>query len=136
MPKEYREERLVSVLREQLHANIQGVQESVIVTHDGLVVAVYPVPADARGADNDAENSHWVAALAAEILAQSQRAFGRLTRGAVGRILIEGDEGSMIVVPAGEQASLAVMVDTSTKLGIAMFQIVRVAQQIGDLLEN
>lgn len=135
MPKEYREERLVRVLQEQLHANIQGVQETVIVTNDGLVVAAYPGATDVPGAEADAETSHWVAALAAEIVAQSRRAFGRLSRGAVSRILIEGGGGSMIVVPAGEQASLAVMVDTHTKLGIAMFQIVRVAKQIGDLLE-
>ena len=134
MPREYREERLVRVLREQLHANIQGVQESVIVTNDGLVVAGYPGAAGEPGAD--AESSHWVAALAAEIVGQSQRAFGRLDQGVVRRILVEGDSGSMIVVPAGDYAALAVMVNTRTKLGLAMFQIARVAESIGHILEG
>ena len=83
---------------------------------------------------NSVGGSHWVAALAAEIIAQSQRAFGRLAQGAVDRILIEGESGSMIVVPAGDQAALAVMVDAEIKLGLAMFQISRVAEQISDLL--
>jgi predicted regulator of Ras-like GTPase activity (Roadblock/LC7/MglB family) len=134
MPKEYREERLTRVLQEQIHENIEGVQEAVIVTNDGLVVAAYPAIVNAQNARDEIGNSHWVAALAAEIIAQSRRAFGELAQGKVGRILIEGESGSMIVVPAGDQASLAVMVDTHTKLGLAMFQIARVAQLIDELL--
>lgn len=136
MPREeYREERLVRVLREQLHENIEGVQEAVIVTNDGLVVAAYPGVADGENADNETGGSHWVAALAAEIVAQSRRAFKQLAKGSVRRILIEGASGSMIVVPAGQHAALAVMVDTQTKLGLAMFHIARVAQRISDLLD-
>jgi len=134
MPREYREERLMRVLREQLYDNIPGVQETVIVTNDGLVVAAYPGAADAQNAHKEIGSSHWVAALAAEIIAQSRRAFGELAQGSVNRILIEGAAGSMIVIPAGERAALAVIVDTQTKLGLAMFQIARVAQHIGDLL--
>jgi predicted regulator of Ras-like GTPase activity (Roadblock/LC7/MglB family) len=134
MLREYREERLVRVLREQLHENLKGVQEAVIVTNDGLVVASHPSIVHEDNAPDDAGSSHWIAALAAEIIAQSRRAFGELAQGTVSRVLIEGQSGSMIVVPAGDQASLAVMVDTDTKLGLAMFQIARVAQQIGELL--
>jgi len=134
MPSEYREERLVRVLREQIHENIQGVHESVIVTNDGLVVAAYPGVVEERNTPSDTGSSHWVAALAAEIIAQSRRAFGQLAQGAVNRILIDGESGSMIVVPAGEHAALAVMVDTQTKLGLAMFQVARVAEYIGELV--
>ena len=134
MPREYREERLVRVLREQLHENIEGVQEAVIVTNDGLVVAAYPGAVDEQNARSDTGTSHWVAALAAEIIAQSRRAFGQLAQGAVNRILIDGQSGSMIVVPASDQAALAVMVDPQAKLGLAMFQIARVAKQIGELV--
>ena len=69
-----------------------------------------------------------------EIIGQSRRAFGRLAQGAVSRILIEGESSSMIVVPAGDYAALAVMVDADIKLGLAMFQITRVAEQIGGLV--
>jgi len=134
MPSEYREERLVRVLREQIHENIQGVHEAVIVTNDGLVVAAYPGVVDERHTPSDTGTSHWVAALAAEIIAQSRRAFGQLAQGAVNRILIDGESGSMIVVPAGDHAALAVMVDTETKLGLAMFQVARVAEYIGELV--
>lgn len=134
MPREYREERLVRVLREQLYDNIEGVQEAVIVTNDGLVVAAYPGRGKEHNAHREVGSSHWVAALAAEIIAQSRRAFGELAQGMVNRILVDGEAGSMIVIPAGEQASLAVMVDTQTKLGLAMFKIARVAEHIGDLL--
>ncbi len=134
MPQEYREERLTRVLREQIHASVAGVQEAVIVTNDGLVVAAYPGGVSNQDAHNQIGSSHWVAALAAEIIAQSRRAFGELAQGAVSRILIEGESGSMIVIPAGEQAALAVMVAPDTKLGLAMFQIARVAEHIGVLL--
>ena len=134
MPTEYREEQLVRVLREQIHKSIQGVQEAVIVTNDGLVVAAYPGTGDGRNAHDDVGSSHWVAALAAEIIAQSRRAFGELAQGAVNRILIDGESGSMIVIPAGDDACLAVMVDNQAKLGLAMYQIAQVAEQIGSLL--
>jgi predicted regulator of Ras-like GTPase activity (Roadblock/LC7/MglB family) len=134
MPREYREERLVRVLREQIHDTIEGVHHAVIVTNDGLVVAAYPGTGREHDAHREVGSSHWVAALAAEIIAQSRRAFGELAQGTVKRILIDGETGSMIVIPAGNQASLAVMVDTQTKLGLAMFKMARVAQHIGDLL--
>jgi predicted regulator of Ras-like GTPase activity (Roadblock/LC7/MglB family) len=134
MPTEYREERLMRILQEQIHDSIQGVREAVIVTNDGLVVAAYPGAVEEQNAHSDVGNSHWVAALAAEIIAQSRDAFGRLAQGAVSRVLVEGETGSMIVVPAGDRVALAVMVDTQTKLGLAMFQIGRVAEYIADLL--
>ncbi len=136
MPREYREERLQRTLREQLYEQIEGVVESVIVTNDGLVVAAHPAPASNEDAHNEPGGSYWVAALAAEIIAQSKRAFGRLAQGKVSRILVDGESGSMIVVPAGEDAALAVMVDNSAKLGIAMYQIARVADHIGAVLER
>lgn len=135
MASEYREERLVRVLREQLHENIEGVQEAVIVTNDGLVVAAFPGLAREKDAHNDVGSSHWIAALAAEIIAQSRRAFGELAQGSVGRILIDGESGSMIVVPAGDKAALAVLVNKQAKLGLAMFQIARVAEQVSELLD-
>jgi predicted regulator of Ras-like GTPase activity (Roadblock/LC7/MglB family) len=135
MPREYREQRMIRVLREQLYENIKGMQEAVIVTNEGLVVASYPGGEQTKS-PSEAGSSHWVAALAAEIIAQSRRAFGQLAQGRVSRILVEGESGSMIVVPAGDYAALAVMVDTHTKLGLAMFQIARVAEHLGNLLER
>jgi predicted regulator of Ras-like GTPase activity (Roadblock/LC7/MglB family) len=134
MPREYREERLERVLQEQIHDTIDGVQQAVIVTNDGLVVAAYPGRGKEHDAHREVGSSHWIAALAAEIIAQSRRAVGELAQGTVQRILIDGEAGSMIVIPAGEQASLAVMVNTQTKLGVAMYKIARVAQHVGDLL--
>jgi predicted regulator of Ras-like GTPase activity (Roadblock/LC7/MglB family) len=136
MPREYREQRMIRVLREQLYESIEGMQEAVIVTNEGLVVASYPGGEQSQKAPSEAGSSHWVAALAAEIIAQSRRAFGQLAQGRVGRILVEGESGSMIVVPAGDYAALAVMVDTQTKLGLAMFQIARVAEHLGNLLQR
>jgi predicted regulator of Ras-like GTPase activity (Roadblock/LC7/MglB family) len=132
MPSEYREERLMRVLQEQVHDNIEGVRQAVIVTDDGLVVAVFP--GSIQDAQDDSGSSHWTAALAAEIVAQSRRAFGELSQGAVKRILINGDLGSMIVVPAGDRIALAVLVDNQSKLGLAMHQIARVADHLADML--
>jgi len=134
MPREYREERLQRTLHEQIHEQIEGVVESVIVTNDGLVVAAYPPPTSNEDVHAEPGGSHWVAALAAEIIAQSKRAFGRLAQGQVNRILVDGESGSMIVIPAGEDAALAVMVDNSAKLGIAMYQTTRVADHVGAIL--
>jgi predicted regulator of Ras-like GTPase activity (Roadblock/LC7/MglB family) len=135
VPAEYREERLIRELREQIYENIEGVQEAVIVTNEGLVIAAYPSPNNGeQNGSASTDSGHWIAALAAEIIAQSRRAFHELAQGSVKRMLVEGESSSMIVIPAGDHAGLAVMVDANTKLGIAMFQMSRVAARIGDLL--
>jgi predicted regulator of Ras-like GTPase activity (Roadblock/LC7/MglB family) len=135
MPSEYREERLVRVLQEEIYDNIEAVQEAVIVTNDGLVVAAYPGLTDLQDAQSEDEGSHAIAALAAEIIAQSRRAFGRLDQGPVRRILVDGESSSMVVMLASNQTALAVMLDNNTKLGIAMFQIAHAAEQLSQLLD-
>ena len=133
MATKYREEQLERMLREEIHERIEGVRGSVVITTNGLVVASYP---SVRGQDPQADpaSGHWVAALAAEIISQSRKAFGRLAQGRVRRVLVEGETGSMIVVPAGDHAALAVMIAPEVKLGLAMFQIGRVAERVGTFL--
>jgi predicted regulator of Ras-like GTPase activity (Roadblock/LC7/MglB family) len=146
MPSEYREERLVRVLQKELYERLEGVQEAVIVTEEGLVVAAYPGTVVEEGpAGEDAEtqenlsgaddnDTHWIGALAAGIISQSRDAFNRLGRGAVDRILIGGESNSMIIFPIGNYAALAVIVDSKSKLGLSMFQVSQVVQDIDALL--
>jgi len=41
--------------------------------------------------------------------------------GGIGRLLVEGDHGSMIVVPVSDDASMAVLLEKEAKVGAALW---------------
>ena len=43
--------------------------------------------------------------------------------GEIGRLLVEGDRGSMIVVPVSDDASMAVLLEKGAKVGAALYAV-------------
>ncbi len=134
---EYRVHQIEQVLRE-LHKAASGLQGSVVVSIEGFVVAAYSGEGRSRG--SSPVDSPQIAAMSASLIALSERVLGRLSRGEIDRILLDGTEGGIIVVPAGREAALAVMVGKNAKLGLVMFEVRRAANRVqrvlaGELLE-
>jgi len=67
-------------------------------------------------------------------IALSERVLGRLARGEIDRILLDGTEGGIIVVPAGREAALATMVGKDAKLGLVMHEARRAANRVQEVL--
>jgi predicted regulator of Ras-like GTPase activity (Roadblock/LC7/MglB family) len=116
-------------------SKLQGVQGAVIVSIEGFVVAAYTPHED----DIDEEgptSSPQVAAMAATLIALGERTLSRLAQGEMHRLLIEGDDGGMLVVPANKRASVAVMVGREAKMGLALYSLQQSAKMISDILEG
>lgn len=118
MVREYRSEVLERTLR-TLHAAVPGIIASVIVNIDGLLVASYP-PGDEENYDENPTSSPQVAAMAATLIGLAERTLGRLAQGDLERLLMEGEEGIMVVYPAG-RAALAVLVKKDVKPGMVLY---------------
>ncbi len=128
---EYRVQVLEDLLR-HLHKSVDGLHGTVVVSTEGFVVAAYA--GEGRARTSNPVDSPQVAAMAAAIIALGERVLGRLARGEIDRILLDGTEGGIVVVPAGPEAALAAMVDKDAKLGLVMHELRRTSREIYKVL--
>lgn len=112
---------------------LPSVWETVIVSIDGFVVAAYPPPIS-EDIFKDASTSQ-VAAMAASLIALSEQTLTRLDQGELNRLMIEGDNGAIVVYPINRSAALAVLVDNkSAKMGLTLHEIARTARSFASIL--
>ncbi len=128
---EYRVQLLEEILQ-QLHATVGGLFGTVVVSTEGFVVAAYA--GDGRSRLENPIDSPQIAAMAASIIALGERVLGRLSRGEIDRILLDGSEGGIVVVPVGHEAALAAMVSKEAKLGLVMYEVRRAANEVEKVL--
>lgn len=131
MVREYRSEILERTLR-TLHTAVPGIIASVIVNIDGLLVSAYP-PGDEENFQENPTSSPQVAAMAATLIGLAERTLGRLAQGDLERLLMEGEEGVMVVYPAG-RAALAVLVGKDVKLGNVLYATSRARNDVMKIL--
>jgi predicted regulator of Ras-like GTPase activity (Roadblock/LC7/MglB family) len=131
MVREYRSETLERTLR-TLHTAVPGIIASVIVNIDGLLVSAYP-PGDDDNYTENPTSSPQVAAMAATLIGLAERTLGRLAQGEMERLLIEGEDGVMVVYPAG-RAALAVLVGKDVKPGMVLYAASRARNDVMKIL--
>lgn len=101
---------------------------AIAATREGLSVASIK-----NGADAKEEES--LAVAAARILDMADEVNNQLNQGEIGRILIEGEQKTTIVVGAGKDIALIVALPADAKLGIAMLSIRSTAQAIAQVYD-
>lgn len=132
MPSQtYRSEKLERTLR-GLHAAVPGIKASVVVNIEGLLVAAYP-PGNEDNPYENPTSSPQVAAMAATLIGLAETTLHRLEQGDLKRLMIDADNGTMVVYPAN-RASLAVLVEKGTKLGKVLFAVSQVRDEIMEIL--
>lgn len=131
----YRTDLLEEAL-EALCSKLEGVQGAVIVSIEGFVVAAYAPRDGEMDAEEGPTSSPQVAAMAATLIALGERTLSRLAQGEMIRLLIEGNDGGMLVVPANRRASVAVMVGRETKMGLVFYALQQSAGKISSILEG
>jgi len=134
MAQVYRTDLLEAALQE-LCSKLEGVQGAVIVSIEGFVVAAY-APHEGEMDEEGPTSSPQVAAMAATLIALGERTLSRLAQGEMLRLLIEGNDGGMLVVPANRRASVAVMVGRQAKMGLALYALRQSAHKISEILEG
>lgn len=135
MAQVYKTDLLEGALKE-LCGKLEGVQGAVIVSIEGFVVASYsPLESDMDEEDSPT-SSPQVAAMAATLIALGERTLSRLAQGEMIRLLIEGNDGGMLVVPANRRSSVAVMVGREAKMGLVLYALQQSAKKISHILEG
>jgi predicted regulator of Ras-like GTPase activity (Roadblock/LC7/MglB family) len=131
MAQEYKDEVLERTLK-TLHTEVAGVKSSVVVNNDGLLVAAFP-PGDDENPHQNPTSSPQVAAMSATLIGLAERTLGRLAQGELERLLMEGEEGVMVVYPAG-RASLAVLVQKDARLSLVIGAAKKAAADVARIL--
>ncbi|GAB4570938.1 MAG: hypothetical protein Kow0077_06330 [Anaerolineae bacterium] len=129
----YRSEALGEILK-SLKESHPGTQAAVILSVEGLLVEGYP-------ADNSADShinptsSPQVAAMASVMAGLSRRTLVRLAQGELQRLMVQGDEGVLLIYPCGRNF-LAVLVKNGTRLGPIITDMNTKTQAIQAILEG
>ncbi len=131
MAQEYRSDILERILR-TLHVAADGVRASVIVNVDGLLVAAFP-PGNEENPHENPTSSPQVAAMSATLMGLALRTLKRLAQGDLERLMMEGEEGVMVIYPAG-RASVAVLVDKGARLSHVLYATRKAAAEVAEVL--
>jgi predicted regulator of Ras-like GTPase activity (Roadblock/LC7/MglB family) len=134
MAQVYRTDLLEEALKEVCD-KLEGVQGAVIVSIEGFVVAAY-TPGEEDMDEEGPTSSPQVAAMAATLIALGERTLARLAQGEMLRLLIEGNNGGMLVVPANRRASVAAMVSNEAKMGLVLYALQQSTKKISEVLEG
>ncbi len=116
---------LRSVLRE-LNSSSADIEASACISSDGYSMA------SVLGQGVDADR---FGAMCASLLALAHRAAQEIQRGNLKLVLVEGEQGVMLLVQAGPDTILAVAAKPSKNLGMIFLDSRKVAQKLVGVLE-
>src|SRR5689334_11950305 len=107
---------------------------SALLTADDLVIAAYPPNWDAD--IHDPTGGEHVAAMAAVMAGQAERALARLDQGDFRHIIIEGERGTLAILHATPDAALAVLIAPDAPVGLALHAARRAAAELRATLDQ
>jgi len=118
-----------SVRLDQILAELVGqvpeIEAATVVSFDGLAMAS-ALPA---GMDEDR-----VAAMSAALLSLGERAAEGLGRGELSQIYVEGENGTVFLISADDEAVLVAVAAHGAKVGLMLFEVRRAAVAVADAL--
>ena len=106
--------------------SITPVKISAVVSRDGLIIASL--------IDLD-DNEDYLAGLAADITMLGEKTMEELLNSKVKKLIIESENGSIILIPAGNDAILFTMVQNIKNLGVILFNLGKLAKKIENVLK-
>ena len=119
-----RSARLDRVLAE-LVGQVPEIEAASVVSFDGLAMAsALPV-----GFDEDR-----VAAMSAALLSLGERAAEGLGRGALSQVYVEGEDGTVFLISADDEAVLVAVAARGAKVGLMLFEVRRAADAVAAVL--
>jgi len=121
---ESRAVRLDRAIRDLLTQTAE-IEAAAVVAFDGLPMAS-ALPA---GMDEDR-----VAAMSAALLSLGERATVGLGRGELNQVFIEGEEGTVFLVSADNEAVLVAVAAKGAKAGMMLYEVKRTAATVADVL--
>lgn len=105
----------------RLNSISNEIEASAVMTRDGLTLAS-KIRKDV--------NQDRLGAMCASLLSLSDKTAKELSRGNLKQVLIEGDQGCVLIVHIGQRAVLAVVSKPSSNLGMVFHEARKVAKEI------
>lgn len=116
--------RLDQILAE-LVGQVPEIEAAAVVSFDGLAMAA------ALPEEMDEDR---VAAMSAALLSLGERAAEGLGRGELSQIYVEGDNGTVFLISADDEAVLVAVAAKGAKAGLMLFEVRRAAAAVADVL--
>lgn len=108
-----------------LNGSTADIEASALISTDGLMIA------SALPHDMDEDR---IGAMSAALLSLGDRTARELGRGVLGRVLIQGERGYVIMSAAGPEAVLTVLAKPNAKLGLIFLDIKRATETLSQLI--
>jgi predicted regulator of Ras-like GTPase activity (Roadblock/LC7/MglB family) len=108
-----------------LLSQVPEVEAAAVVSFDGLPMA------SALPATMDEDR---VAAMSAALLSLGERAAEGLGRGGLNQVYIEGEQGTVFLVAAEDEAVLVAVAAKGAKVGMMLYEVRRAAETVADVL--
>lgn len=105
----------------KLNSISKEIEASAVMTRDGLTLA---------SKIRDDVNQDRLGAMCASLLSLSDKTAKELSRGNLKQVLIEGDQGCILIVHIGKHAVLAVVSKASSNLGMVFVEARKTAKEI------
>jgi predicted regulator of Ras-like GTPase activity (Roadblock/LC7/MglB family) len=109
----------------ELVGQVPEIEAASVVSFDGLAMASALPP----GMDEDR-----VAAMSAALLSLGERAAEGLGRGELSQVYVEGQNGTVFLVSADDEAVLVAVAARGAKVGLMLFEVRRAAAAVADAL--
>ena len=109
----------------ELVGQVPEIEAASVVSFDGLAMA------SALPVDMDEDR---VAAMSAALLSLGERAAEGLGRGALSQVYIEGENGTVFLISADDEAVLVAVAAKGAKAGLMLFELRRAAAAVADAL--
>jgi predicted regulator of Ras-like GTPase activity (Roadblock/LC7/MglB family) len=103
------------------------IEAAAVVSFDGLSMA------SALPATMDEDR---VAAMSAALLSLGERAAEGLGRGALSQVYIEGENGTVFLVSADDEAVLVAVASRGAKVGMMLYEVRRAAAEVAEALRR
>jgi len=105
--------------------SLPGIKATIIVSTEGLpIVSAFPHEVDERR----------IAAMTASLLSLSKRAIIEMKKGDFDQLFIRGSDDYILLLPAGPNAALLVLVDNKIRLGLILLECRRACERIAQLI--
>jgi predicted regulator of Ras-like GTPase activity (Roadblock/LC7/MglB family) len=109
----------------ELVGQVPEIEAASVVSFDGLPMA----SALPLGMDEDR-----VAAMSAALLSLGERAAEGLGRGELSQVYVEGENGTVFLISADDEAVLVAVAAKGAKVGLMLFEVRRAAAALADVL--
>jgi uncharacterized protein len=77
-----------------------------------------------------------LAAMSAAILTLGERAAIGLGKGRLAQVFVEGEDGYVVLMAAGENAVLVAVTSKGAKVGLLLYEMRRAAAQVGEVMDG